>query len=109
MNMKVLLVNPLTIEDSMVNITPNLGLGYLAAALTNNGFEVEIWDGVKKDMTKKKLEDRLRDGDYEVAGFQAYTRSVKEVQETLEMVKSINDKIITIIGDLTLQVTLRAL
>ncbi len=96
--MKILLINPLTIEDSMVNITPNLGLGYLAAALRNNGFEVEIWDGVKKGMTKKGLEDRLNIVDYEVVGFQAYTRSVKEVQESLELVKTINPEVITIIG-----------
>jgi radical SAM superfamily enzyme YgiQ (UPF0313 family) len=96
--MKILLINPLTLEDSMVNITPNLGLGYLATALRNNGFDVEIWDGVKKDMTKKKLADRLKKSDYEVAGFQVYTRSVKEVQEGLEMVKSINPEVVTIIG-----------
>ena len=96
--MKVLLINPLTLEDSMVNITPNLGLGYLATSLRNNGFDVEIWDGVKKDMTKKKLADRLKKSDYEVAGFQVYTRSVKEVQEGLEMVKSINPKVTTVIG-----------
>ena len=96
--MKVLLINPLTIEDNMVNITPNLGLGYLAAALRNNGYEVDIWDGVKKNMTKKGLEERLRVQDYDLAGFQVYTRSVKEVQEGLNLVKSINPKVITIIG-----------
>lgn len=96
--MKVLLINPLTLEDNMVNITPNLGLGYLAAALRNNGFEADIWDGVKKSMTKKGLEDRLKVLDYYAVGFQAYTRSVKEVQACLEMVKSINPEIITIIG-----------
>jgi radical SAM superfamily enzyme YgiQ (UPF0313 family) len=96
--MKVLLINPLTLEDNMVNITPNLGLGYIAAALRNNGFDVEIWDGVKKHMTKKKLQDRLRISDYDVVGFQAYTRSVKEVQESLEIVKSHNPKTITVIG-----------
>ncbi len=96
--MKVLLINPLTLEDSMVNITPNLGLGYLAAALRDNGFEVEIWDGVKKNMTKQKLEDRLNMGDYQVAGFQTYTRSAREVQAGLEKVKSINPDAITVIG-----------
>ncbi len=96
--MKILLINPLTIEDNMVNITPNLGLGYLATALRDGGFEAEIWDGVKKDMTKKKLEDRLNNCDYDVAGFQVYTRSVKEVQEGLKMVKSINPDVITVIG-----------
>lgn len=96
--MKVLLINPLTLEDNMVNITPNLGLGYLATALRTNGFEVEIWDGVKKNMTKKKLEDRLKTLDYEVAGFQAYTRSVREVQEGLAAVKSYNPQVVTIVG-----------
>ena len=96
--MKVLLINPLTLEDNMVNITPNLGLGYIAAALRDNGFDVEIWDGVKKHMTKKKLQDRLRLSDYDVAGFQTYTRSVKEVQESLEIVKLDNPKTITVIG-----------
>lgn len=96
--MKVLLINPLTLESGMVNITPNLGLGYIATSLRKNGFEVEIWDGVKKDMTKKRLEERLKMLDYDVAGFQVYTRSIKEVQEGLEIVKSINPKIITVVG-----------
>lgn len=96
--MKVLLINPLTLEDSMVNITPNLGLGYLATSLRNNGFDVDIWDGVKNDMTRKKLEERLKITDYDVAGFQVYTRSVKETADGLEMVKSINPKVITVIG-----------
>jgi radical SAM superfamily enzyme YgiQ (UPF0313 family) len=96
--MKVLLINPLSLEDSMVNITPNLGLGYLATALRDNGFEVEIWDGVKKEMTKKKLDDRLKTLDYDVAGFQVYTRSVREVREGLEMAKSVNPEVIAIIG-----------
>lgn len=96
--MKILLVNPLTLEDSMVNITPNLGLGYLATSLRKNGFDVEIWDGVKKNMTKQKLDERLKKCDYDVAGFQVYTRSVRETQEGLERVKSLNSGIITVIG-----------
>jgi radical SAM superfamily enzyme YgiQ (UPF0313 family) len=96
--MKALLINPLTLEDSMVNITPNLGLGYLATALRNNGFEIEIWDGVKKGMYKGKLVERLKKLDYDVAGLQAYTRSVKDVEETLQVIKSLNPKVITITG-----------
>jgi len=96
--MKVLLINPLTLEDSMVNITPNLGLGYLATALRNSGFDVEIWDGVKKNMTKRGLDERFKIRDYHVAGFQAYTRSVKETQEALEKVKALNPDVITIVG-----------
>src|SRR4030042_916600 len=54
--MKVLLINPITSERGMFAATPNLGLGYLATALRRNGFEVDIWDGMKKDMTRKKLD-----------------------------------------------------
>lgn len=96
--MKVLLINPLTLESGMVNITPNLGLGYIATSLRNNGFEVEIWDGVKNGMTRQRLEERLKKTDYDVAGFQVYTRSVKEVQEGLEFVKRVNPDVITVIG-----------
>lgn len=96
--MKVLLINPLTLESSMVNITPNLGLGYIATSLKNNGFEVEIWDGVKKGMTKERLLERLKKKDYDVAGFQVYTRSVKEAHEGLKLVKKVNQNAITVIG-----------
>ncbi len=96
--MKVLLINPLTNESGMVNITPNLGLGFIATSLRKNGFEVDIWDGVKKGMTRKKLKERLKMLDYDVAGFQTYTYSVKLVQEGLKTVKSLNPKVIRIIG-----------
>ena len=95
---KILLINPLTFEKHMVNITPNIGLGYLATALRKNGCLVDIWDGIKKNMTKKKLDERLRRLDYDVAGFQVFTISVTDAQEGLKLVKSLNPKITTIIG-----------
>jgi len=96
--MKVLLVNPITSERGMFAATPNLGLGYLATALRRNGFEVNIWDGMKKDMTRKKLDERLRRLDYHAIGIQVYTCSVEEARQTLSLVKSLNPEIIRIIG-----------
>ncbi len=96
--MRVLLVNPITSERGMFACTPNLGLGYLATALRRNGFEVDIWDGMKKDMTRMKLEEKLKRLDYEVAGFQVYTCSIQEAQEALKLVKTRNPKIIRVIG-----------
>lgn len=96
--MKILLVNPITSERGMFAATPNLGLGYLATALRRSGFEVDIWDGMKKDMTRKKLEERLQNLDYEAIGCQVYTCSVEEAQETLKRVKSLNPKIVRIVG-----------
>ncbi|MBI5739875.1 MAG: cobalamin B12-binding domain-containing protein [Nitrospirae bacterium] len=96
--MKVLLTNPITSERGMFAATPNLGLGYLATSLRRNGFEVDIWDGMKKDMTGKKLEERLKRLDYDVVGLQVYTCSVEEAQEALKLVKSLNPEVIRIIG-----------
>ncbi|MBI4697472.1 MAG: radical SAM protein [Nitrospirae bacterium] len=96
--MRVLLINPITSERGMFAATPNLGLGYLAAALRRNGFEADIWDGMKKDMTRKKLEERLKRLDYDAAGFQVYTCSVNEVNDALNLVKSLKSDIVTIIG-----------
>ncbi len=96
--MKVLLINPITSERGMFAATPNLGLGYLATALRRNGFEVDIWDGMKKDMTRIKLEERIKNLDYDVAGIQVYTCSVQEAQEALNLIKSLNPNIIRIIG-----------
>jgi radical SAM superfamily enzyme YgiQ (UPF0313 family) len=96
--MRVLLVNPITSERGMFAATPNLGLGYLATALRMNGFEVDIWDGMKKDMTRKKLEERLKMLDYNVIGVQVYTCSVEEAQDTLKMAKTLNPDVVRIIG-----------
>jgi radical SAM superfamily enzyme YgiQ (UPF0313 family) len=96
--MRVLLVNPITGERSMFAATPNLGLGYLATALRKNDFEVDVWDGMKKDMTTKKLDERLERVDYDAVGVQVYTCTVEEAQHTLTLVKSLNPKIARIIG-----------
>ncbi|MEW6601560.1 MAG: radical SAM protein [Nitrospirota bacterium] len=96
--MKVLLVNPITSERGMFAATPNLGLGYLATALRKNGFIVDVWDGMKKNMTAKKLDDRLKKQDYDAVGIQVYTCSVNEAQDALLKIKSLNPKILRIIG-----------
>jgi radical SAM superfamily enzyme YgiQ (UPF0313 family) len=96
--MKVLLINPITSERGMFAATPNLGLGYLATALRRSGFEVDIWDGMKKDMTRKRLDERLKKLDYDVLGIQVYTCSVEEATYSLNMVKALNPTIVRIIG-----------
>jgi radical SAM superfamily enzyme YgiQ (UPF0313 family) len=96
--MKVLLINPITSEKRMYTSTPNLGLAYIASSLRNNGFQVDLFDGMKKGITKKKLEDRLKCCDYNVAGIQAYTCGLEESQDSIRMIKSVNPKTVTIIG-----------
>lgn len=96
--MKILLVNPITSERGMFAATPNLGLGYLATALRKGGFAVDVWDGMKKEMTGKKLQERLKKQDYDAVGIQVYTCSVNETQKTLKEIKDLNPRVIRIIG-----------
>lgn len=96
--MNALLINPITSERGMYTSTPNLGLGYLAAALRNNGFGVSLFDGMKKGMTQNKLKERLHCKDYDVAGIQTYTCSVKEAQNTLDIIRKVDPDITTITG-----------
>lgn len=96
--MRVLLVNPITNERSMFAATPNLGLGYLSTALRNSGFEVSVWDGMKREMTRKNLEERLKKLDYDIIGVQVYTCSVGEAEETLKIVQTLNPDIVRIAG-----------
>jgi radical SAM superfamily enzyme YgiQ (UPF0313 family) len=96
--MNILLINPLTVEVHAIHSTPSLGLGYIASSLRKNGFHVDIWDGGKKGMSQKKLDERLKRLDYDVAGFHVYTCGLNVVCRILKMLKSLNPKIITVVG-----------
>ncbi len=49
-------------------------------------------------MTQRKLKERLSRADYDVAGFQVYSCSVDVVKDYLEMTRSFNKDVITIMG-----------
>ncbi len=82
----------------MIHNTPNLGLGYLATALRKNGFQVDVCDGMKKGMSYEKLKERLSRADYDVAGVQVLTCSMKKSRSVLNYIKLINSDVITVIG-----------
>jgi radical SAM superfamily enzyme YgiQ (UPF0313 family) len=96
--MKILLINPLTPEKRLIHNTPNLGLAYIAASLRRNGFQVDICDGMKNGMSRGKLNERLRLGDYDVAGLQVLTCSINETRECLRVVRSTKPEAVTVIG-----------
>lgn len=96
--MKILLINPIT-QDTGINVLlPNLGLAYLAASLKSEKFEVEILDGCKEGVDEKIVRDRLSKADYDAVGFQIFTMILNKTKEYLNLVKSFNKKIITIVG-----------
>jgi len=94
--MKVLLVRPPSFK--MPIIIPNLGLGYLAAVLENNGHTVNILDCAKTRMNHRTYRDYLVDEKPDVVGIQMYTCDFSSTKECVDMAKHVNSGIVTIAG-----------
>ena len=65
--MKILLINPLIREWAKPNVFP-LGLGYIASVLKGKGHEVEVMDINAYRWDKQKVEQIIRDSDYDIVG-----------------------------------------
>lgn len=93
--MKILLVRP--ISDTYI-ITPPIGLGYLATALRKAGYDPEILDCTRVKLGFKDFEDAVRKKKPDVVGFQVWSCDAENVKKCLRIVKSVDPKIVTIIG-----------
>lgn len=96
--MKMLLVNPVTVDMEITSVLPNLGLAYLATALRKNNFEVEILDGLKNGVNKNIIKARLKKNDYNIVGFQTFTFTLNKTKEYLRYVKLLNPQCTTVVG-----------
>lgn len=94
--MKVILVRPPSFK--MPIIIPNLGLGYLAAVLKNNGHTVHILDCAKTRMNHRKYRDYLVDEKPDIVGVQMYTCDFTSSKQCIDVAKTLNHKTVTIVG-----------
>ncbi len=96
--MKVLLVNPPIREWAKPNVFP-LGLGYLASALKEKGFEVEVLDINALRWNKMKEKKKLKNADFDVAGIGAIVTVYRYVKWLIETIKKYHrDKKIVVGG-----------
>jgi anaerobic magnesium-protoporphyrin IX monomethyl ester cyclase len=65
--MKIVLINPPIREWAAPNVFP-LGIGYLAACLKKEGYQVEVLDLNALRLSKEEIECRVRDLQFDVAG-----------------------------------------
>lgn len=92
--MKVLLVKPYNLTD---HIQPSLGLGYLATAIRHKS-DVKILDCIKEKVNIKRFQEIIKDYKPDLVGFQCYTFDLHFIKGALEVVKSLDKRIITLIG-----------
>jgi len=94
--MRVLLVRP---PASTFNVSPPIGLGYLATALRSQGHSVNIQDCTKEGMSVHGFREFLRNTPpCELYGFQTYSCEVNLVQNCLQVVREEVKDAVRIIG-----------
>lgn len=93
---KILLINPYCQESD--HIQPPLGLGYLATAVRNENFSVNILDANKEKLKPKGLIKKIVKELPDFVGFQVYSFNIPYVKEALKEVKTFNPKIVTLVG-----------
>ncbi len=93
--MKIVLVKP--VSDTHI-ITPPVCLGYLATALRKSNYEVSILDCPQKKIDFKSFESYMKNLNPDVIGFQVFSLDIYSVKRSLQIVKNINNSVITIIG-----------
>ncbi len=112
--MRVLLLNPpyLASKDAGLGLSFPMGLAYLGAALRNAGIDVQILDAaaestaieIEKGLMRcglepKELHKRIADIKPDVVGISCFFSSrFPAVLETAKIIKSIDNKILTITG-----------
>jgi anaerobic magnesium-protoporphyrin IX monomethyl ester cyclase len=93
--MRILLVRP--VSDTYI-ISPPIGLGYIAASLRRDGFNPAIIDCAKERFTLNDFRGFIEKFKADVVGFQVWSCDVPQVEQSLKIVKELNQNTITIIG-----------
>ncbi len=78
--------------------SPPLGICYVAAICEEMGWEVEIWDFIVQQLSKKKLQGFMESFDPDVVGATSVTMNFMSAQRILYEVKNINPGTITLMG-----------
>lgn len=100
MTHKILLMTP-PYHTGIIEITgkwPPLNLLYLAGALRQFNYQIDIYDAMTKNHTLTEIEAYIRSSSPQIIITGAYTSSINAALETLALVKKINPDIITILG-----------
>jgi len=95
--MKILLINPPIREWSRPNVFP-LGLGYIAAVLQQERYDVEVIDINAHRFSKDEVENKLKGADYDVVGIGGIITTYRYIKWLTEILKKYHPDKKIIIG-----------
>lgn len=96
--MKALLVAPYKTAYMGLAKFPPIGLGYLAASLKKEGFEVEIVDCLQENFGAQEYRQYLKKNKPALVGINTWSLAIREVNEILGITKEVDSSIVTVIG-----------
>ncbi len=104
-SLKAVLVNvPLTRKklqgqfQSVANVLPPLGIGYIAALLEQHGFSPEIIDCMPLNMSIEELVDELRCRKPDVVAFSSTVLFINATKEAAQMLKEALSETVIVLG-----------
>lgn len=77
---------------------PSLGIGYIAAVLRRNNYDVQIIDRVITMENLPRLRDEIVSQNPDVVGFYSISETFKTIVQVLKLIKEKSSKIITMVG-----------
>lgn len=94
--MKILLLKP--IDKIHYIIQPNLGLGYLATIMLENGADVAILDSAREDLSWDGFSKRIKEEKYDLIGIQMLTFEIPSVKKHIDIIKRYSPETTIVIG-----------
>lgn len=99
MKTRVTLVNPPYPPGSFLHPPfPSLSLGYVAAVLLKNGFEVDLIDCQTSGITHEEFRDEITKHQPDIVGIASAILTYKSALQVAKMVKETHPKCLTVIG-----------
>jgi len=94
--MNILLLKP--IHDVYYVISPNLGLGYLAAIAKEKDHSVRIFDSGKERATWGSFAELIRAHRFDIVGIQVFTHELSAVRRHTEIIRDVSPETAIIVG-----------
>ncbi len=96
LNKRVLLAQP--IAHGIPQLTPDIGVGFLAARLRSYGYEVSALDCVREKTNLAEFTRFVKQGGFGVVGLKLFSTDIASARDMLEAVKQVSPHSVTLLG-----------
>ena len=96
MKYNILLVKP--INKKGYQVTPDFGIGYVAAALLLDGHSVTILDCPKEKMNFERFEKYICEHKFDVIGLKTFSNEIIEVKKQIEIIRKVSKQTTVVVG-----------